>query len=125
MAKRYLPSTRSRSNTSDTVRVKFLKDLTKEAESLLKNYTQQFSESLQSQSNDFLQSLLGDGKSGNGSSLNSLFSTASGLFKNQAKTTSRTAETDRSKEVESRFKLSQTQSLAEAGGLIAKGDKNL
>ena len=125
MAKRYLPSSRTRSNSSDVVRDKFLKDLTKEAESLLKNYTQQFSESLQSQSNDFLQNLLGDGKSGSNSGLNGFFATASGLFKTQTKTSSRTAETDRSKEVESRFKLSQTQSLAEASAAISKGDKNL
>ena len=42
-----------------------------------------------------------------------------------AKTTSTTAETDRSKEIESRFKVSQAQALAEASAAISKGDKNL
>jgi len=127
MAKRYIPSRRSSSGVStNAVRDQFLKDLTKEAESLLKTYVQQFSETLQSQSNSFLQGLFGDGSgSGSTSGLNSLFSAASTRMKGQSKTTSSTTETNRSHEMESRFKLAQSQSLAEASALMSKGDKNL
>ena len=129
MVKRYLPSRRSSNTSSNAVRDQFIKDLTKEAESLLKSYTQQFADALQSQSANALQSLFGDGSSGGGggsaNGLNGLFSAASALFKGSAKTTSTTAETDRSKEIESRFKVSQAQALAEASAAISKGDKNL
>jgi hypothetical protein len=127
MAKRYIPSSRSRSGVStNAVRDQFMKDLTKEAESLLKTYIQQFSDTLQSQSSSFLQGLFGDGSaSASSSGLTSLFSAASTLMKGHAKVTSNTAETDRSHEMESRFKLAQSQSLAEASALISKGDKNL
>ena len=126
MVKRYIPASSSSGINANTVRDQFLKDLTKEAEAMLKNYTQQFSETLQSQSSNFLQGLFGDGSgSGSAGGLNNLFSAASTLLKGQSKTTSNTAETDRSKEIESRFKIAQGQSLAEASALISKGDKNL
>ena len=127
MAKRYIPSRRSSSGANtNAVRDQFLKDLTKEAESLLKTYVQHFSDTLQSQSSNFLQGLLGDGSaSASSGSLTSLFSAASTLMKGQTKVSRSTAETNRSHEMESRFKLSQSQSLAEASALISKGDKNL
>ncbi len=118
MTKRYLPSNRTTTSDLNAVRDKFLRDLNKEADALLQSYTKLLAQSLQS-------AFDGSGSISD-AGLASLATSAGKYFNNSApKTTRSTRETDRSREVESRFKLSNSQSLAEAGSAIGKGDKNL
>jgi len=119
MAKRYLPGKRN-TNTGDlnAIRDRFINDLNKEADALFKNYTKLLADA-------FKSTLDGSGGVSEAGLTNFIAAAAKYATNSTIKTSSNTRETARSKEVESRFKLSDAQSLAEAGNLISKGDKNL
>ena len=130
--KRYLPSTRSSAGkpSADTLHAQFSTDLTNEAEKILKRYSQQFVKDLETQLQSLSSSALGgtpaDGDPANGLTgvsqlLVSLFHTLG----SKPHTSTSGAESSRSQEVDARFRLSQSQTLAEANMTIARGDKNL
>ena len=133
MVSRYIRSSRSSSGGRSTsaLQDQFIRELTQEAQKVLKDLSGQFSRDLESQSSNFLQNLYGQGANGDGQSgfgsanVASLFANASRLFARTPKARVTTSESARSREVESRFKLAQAQSLAEAGVLLNKGEKNL
>lgn len=131
MASRYIKSSRtsSTSKSTDKLQDQFIRELTEQAQKILKDMRDQFSDELQKQSADFFQSTLGDGesKTGGGSfnNFSGLFSAASRLLVGKPKISKTSFISARSQEVDNRFKLSQAQSLAEAGITLSKGDKNL
>lgn len=127
---RMIRSWRSRSGDAvrqvdtDQLREQFIRQLTNEAESALKTMSLQFTQDMQRQSSEFLGGLFG-GESGSGnSSTFGMFANAGRYFLNRQKTTGSTQESLRSREEESRFRLSQSQALAEAQASFAKGSKN-
>ena len=127
--KRYLPSIRTRSGSSARgtseaqLRDQFLRQLKTEAESLLK----QFTNDLQSQSSRILEGLGSGNEGGFGgdASVNKLFATGVRYLISRPTTNENTAETARSQEATAGFRVSQAQALAEANQLISKGEKNL
>ena len=131
MARRYIPASRTRSGSSsssntDAIRDQFLKELTSDANTLLQQLSQQFSQDLQNQSAQLLQGLFGDEDSSGIPGLSRLFSTGSRyLLANQPKVSTTTHESARSQDTTSQFRLSQSQAMAEASQAIGKGDKNL
>ena len=133
MPSRYIRSSRSSSGGSSTSKLQdqFLRDLTQEAQKVLKDLSTQFSRDLEAQGTSFLQNFYGQsGGSGDSSgfgagNIASLFSSASRLFARPPKVRVTSSESARSREVETRFKLGQAQSLAEAGVMLNKGEKNL
>lgn len=127
MPSRYLRSSRTRSGDTNRLQEQFLRELTRESEKLLRQMSQQFSRDLETQGNQFLQGFLGNGGGGAADGIpnfTGLFSLAGRLFTPKPKTTVTRQESARSREVDERFKLSQTQSLAEAGAMLGQGEKN-
>lgn len=127
MRSRYLRSRRTRSGDTNRLQEQFLRELTRESEKLLRQMSQQFSRDLESQSSQFLQGILGGG-AGSGAdgipNFAGLFSLAGRLFAPKPKTTVTSNESARSREVDTQFRLSQAQSLAETGAMLSQGEKN-
>ncbi len=120
--RRYLPSSRTRTNSADTnaLRDQFVRQLTSEAEKIAKQFSDQFSQSLQSQAE---QAFSGGGFDiGN---LSKLVSSGVRYFVNRPKTTSTTRESVRSIDSNAQFRVSNAQAAAEAQLALNKGDKNL
>jgi hypothetical protein len=129
MTKRYIPSSRTSSggssNTStDQLRDQFLRDLTQQANALLKQLSDQFTQDLQSQSAQLLSGLFG-GESNGIAGLSQLVATGSKYLVSQRVASQSTAESSRSLDTNAQFRLSQSQALAEANLAISKGEKNL
>ncbi len=127
---RFIRARRTRSSTTSTdqLRDQFIRQLTREAEATLRQMSDQFNRDLERQSSDFLGGLLGgDTRSSGGgsSSFFNLFSSAGRYILSRPKTTTATRESTRSREETDRFRLSQSQLLAEANETIGRGDKNL
>jgi hypothetical protein len=124
---RYIRAKRTSSNstTTDQLRDQFLRQLTREAEATLRQLTQQFNQDLERQSADFMGTLLGGNTSGSGSAgLFGIAASAGRYLFNKPKTKESTRETTRSGEETERFRLSQSQLMAEANATIARGEKN-
>ncbi len=124
---RYIKSKRTSSGTSseeDRLRDQFLKDLTQQAQTIMKQMQQEFSQDLQQQSSQILGLLNGEGNA-SGAGLGSIFSTASRFFFSRPRTRTSTRESTRSHEETDRFRLSQSQLMAEASEAMSRGDKNL
>ena len=112
---------------NDKLRDQFLRQLTRDAESTLRQLTQQFNQDLERQSSSFLSGLMGsDAPSTGGTShgLFGLFSSARRTTSNRLKASESSRESSRSQEENDRFRLSQSQFLAETTTTIARGDKN-
>lgn len=123
---RYIRAKRT-STSSDTnqLRDQFIRQLTREAESTLRQLSQQFNQNLERQSADFMGGLLGGDTSSSGSSgLFGIAASASRYLFNKTKTKTSTRESTRSGEETDRFRLSQSQLMAEANATIARGEKN-
>ena len=129
MPSRYLPSQRTQTGThaTDALRDQFLRELARDAEALLGQLSQRFAQDAQSQAAQLSQALLGSGgdlTSGGTGQLSGLLSLGTRLLVPKPKTSESTVETQRSQAQGSSFRLSQTQSLAEAATALAKGEKN-
>ena len=123
MPTRYIASSRTRSGTSSSLaqlQDQFIRELTDQANAVLN----QFSDDLQAQSAQLLGSILGDGSDASSSGISQLLSTSARLL-DPPTTTQTTTETALSQAAQTQFRLSQSQTLAEANLTIAKGDKNL
>ena len=126
MARRDIPSSRSKTggtSSTDQLRDQFIRELTDEAQKILS----QFSQDLQAQSSQILSDVLGNGGGTEGGlgGLGQLFSTGTRYLVNRPTTSTTTVETAASQNATAAFRLSQSQTLAEANTLISKGDKNL
>lgn len=136
--KRYTRSYRTRKNVNDTsaLRDQFIRDLTKEANAVILQLTQQFNETLQAQTAQALMNIVaGDtaaaasgstsavGEPGTIGSITKLLSTGVRFLSSRPRTSERTTETSRSIDASS-FKLSRSQAMAEAQIVMSLGDKN-
>lgn len=132
MPKYIRKTTRSRSS-SDSLRDALLKDLEKEGQKLLKQMASQFSRDLEKEGTRVLQGLIpGSGAGGkDGASLPgietaaSLIGTLVSYAISKPKTTTRSGESSRSKEAESRFRISQSQAMLQASSELARSERNL
>lgn len=133
--KRYLPSRRTRSNVLDTsaLRDQFIRDLTREAEALMKQLMEQFTQTLQTQAAQAFQGIVaGDsttpapmGEAGTLGSVGQLLSTGVRYLVSRPQTSHHSAESQRSVDAQSAFRLSSAQHMAEAQQAIQRGEKNL
>ena len=124
--KRYLPSIRTRSGPSTSaLRDQFISELTREAQAVMRQLSQEFTQSLQSQATQALQGLSIDDTSLPLGETTQLLTTGARLLFGQPKVTQTTAETSASQQAAAQFRVSQAQTLAEANQTIARGDKNL
>ncbi|MEJ0009903.1 MAG: hypothetical protein WDN72_04860 [Alphaproteobacteria bacterium] len=107
----------------DSLRTKLLDELESEARRMLTQLQQEFSDQLQAQSSDaldsFSQSLSGGGLSAG------LIGAAAGELLDRPVIRTTSQETQRSLDAGTQFRLSQNQALAEAGTTLSKGNKNL
>ena len=127
---RYIRARRTSSNSSNTeltrLRDQFIRQLTREAEASLKQLSQQFSQDLERQSSSFLSGLL-DGNSPDGAAgqgFTGFVSSASRYLFSRPRIKESTRESSRSEQESERFRLSQSQLLAETNAMIARGEKN-
>jgi hypothetical protein len=138
MPRRYIRSYRTRKNVyrTDALRDQFLRELTREADALMKQFNEQFAQTLQTQMNQALQGIVaGDSQapqSTNGQpevdtlgSVGQLLSTGARYLISRPRTSRSTQETSRSYDAESSFRLSRAQALAEAQTHMQHGEKNL
>ncbi len=128
--------TRSRSS-ADLQREAFQKQLLREGEKLLEKLSHQFAQDLQTQLAQVLSNSAKIDSSGGGAGssasdtagivggISQLLSTTVRYLVSRPRTSSNTAESSRSQEVEERFRLSQSQAAAEASSAIYRGNKNL
>ena len=133
--KRYTRSYRTRKNVNDTsaLRDQFIRDLTKEANALILQLTEQFNENLQTQMAQTLTGIvagdaampttMGDTDPGSFGSWAKLFSTGARYLVSRPRTSRDTSETSRSVDATS-FRLSRAQAMAEAQIVMSIGDKN-
>lgn len=137
--KRYTRAYRTRKNVTDTsaLRDQFIRDLTKEANAVILQLTQQFSETLQAQTAQAVTNIVagdaapratGDasiapGDTGTVGSITKLISTGVRYLINRPRTSTNTVETSRSADA-SAFRLSRSQAAAEAQIVMSMGDKN-
>jgi hypothetical protein len=135
--RRYLPSRRSRKNILDTsqLRDEFIRQLSKEAEALVLQFSTQFSQTLQTQVAQAYQGIVaGDAPSigtgqaneaGTIGSVGQLLSTGVRYLISRPRTSRNTRETLRSIDNNTQFRVSNAQAAAEAQLALSKGDKNL
>lgn len=133
--KRFTRSYRTRKNVADqsALRDQFIRDLTKEANALILQLSQQFNENLQTQMTQALQGIvagdaampttMGTPETGTIGSLGQLLSTGARYLISRPRTSRDTAETSRSIDATG-FKLSRSQAMVEAQIVMSMGDKN-
>lgn len=134
--RRYIRSSRTRKNVIETsaLRDQFIKQLTAEATALLSQFSEQFSQTLQTQLNAAAQNLVGQSAASGGDgdkpelnsieSIGGLLSTGIRYLIAKPKTSRNTVETSRSVDANASFRLSQSQASIEASAALARGDKN-
>ncbi len=152
--RRYLPSSRTRSNTRDTnaIRDQFLRELNQQATQLLTQFTSQFSQDLQAQVTQVTQAMqtiggvnvataaagsAGDGGddassqtltdylANNINPLDQLAATGVRYLLTRPTTSTQTIETSRSIQSASQFRVSAAQAAAQAQEALSQGNKNL
>ncbi len=112
---------------TNQLRDQFIRELTRDAERTLRQLSDQFNQDLERQGNDFMASLLGtEGGSSRslGNSMIGLFTSAKNSLFNRPRTRETEQESQRSNIEETRFRLSQSQWMAEASATMSKGEKN-
>lgn len=127
-----MPRRITAASESKKLRDRFLRDLEREGERIVKQLSQQLLKDLEAQSGQLLQQLTGSfpqagglGITDGASILTRVFGSALGFALSRPHTTRNIKETARSREVEQQFRLSRRQVLAEAGIELTRGDKNL
>lgn len=119
----------SRTGTSNSTRDAFLRELEREGEKLIKSMLKQFTSDIEKEGTRALQSLLG----GNGTgpampgveNLTSLVGNLVSYAINQPRSSTRSSESDRSRQTADQFRLSRTQAMAEATSELSRSDRNL
>lgn len=113
------------------LRSQLLNDLESEGQRILKDLTRQFNDTLQSQGDQFLQKLGDKLSSGDFTGisdlggLSNLLGNAFTYVLTKPGASVSAQESERSAAANQQFRLSQSQTLAEAGIAISKGNKNL
>lgn len=133
--RRFTRSYRTRRNIIEAseIRDQFIRQLTKEAEALTKQLSEQFSEALQTQLAQGLQNIsardgaapaAGVNEPGSIAGIGQLLATGARYLVNRPKTSRSTLESSRSIDANTKFKLSQSQAAGEMQSLLGHGDKN-
>ncbi len=136
--RRFLPSRRTRKNVIRTsaLRDEFIRELTLEANALIKQLSEQFGQTLQNQlaqayqgivpgdSSGQVPAIAGEGP-GTIGSIGQLLSTGVRYLISRPRTSRNTRETSRSLENEVPFRVSRAQSLAETQEALGQGQRNL
>ena len=114
------------SNQLNQLRDQFIRQLTRDAQQAMRQLTDQFNQDLERNSTDFMSGLLGGGKNGAapGQGVMGLVSSATRYFFNRPHTTESTSKSTRSNDEMERFRVSQSQAMAEANAAIMRGEKN-
>lgn len=136
--RRYIRSFRTRKNVihPNALRDQFLRELTREAEAILKQLNDQFTQTLQMQLTQALSSSIvpgdstiplpgaGQPEAGSIGSFGQLLSTGVRYLVSRPRTSTTVQETSRSIDAASSFRLSQAQMLAEMQAKLGGGEKN-
>jgi hypothetical protein len=135
--RRFLPSRRTRKNiqSPNALRDEFIRELTLEANTLIKQLSEQFGQTLQSHltqayqgivpgDNSATPAITGDGP-GTIGSIGQLLSTGVRYLISRPRTSRRTRDTARSLENETPFRVSRAQSLAQTQEALGQGQRNL
>lgn len=135
--RRYTRSFRTRKNVIETsaLRDQFLRQLTTEAEGLLKQLTDQFQQNLQAQATQLLQGIvpttdgpsvpnMSTGEPGSIASIGQILATGARYLVSRPRTSRDMVESSRSVDAESSFRLSQSQAAAEMQAQLLRGEKN-
>lgn len=133
--RRFTRSFRTRKNIRHTraLRDQFLRELTREAEALMKQLNEQFAQSLNAQLSQLSQSIVaGDNAApklnanepGTIGSIGQLLATGARYLVNRPRTSRNTAESSRSIDAASGFRLSQSQTAQQMQAALGKGEKN-
>lgn len=135
-------ATRSSRSSSDSLRDAMLKQLEREGEKLLKRMMGDFSRTLEKETGRILGDVLGGSNragagrtrgngAGEGGLQTSLVSSAASLVSllvaersNRVRTQTSSSESRRSRETEQAFRVSRTQSMAEATQALARSERN-
>ncbi len=136
--RRYIRSFRTRKNVirQSALRDQFLQQLSREAEALLKQLNEQFSQQLQSQMSSALRNIVagdqqvalpgaGQPEAGSIASVGQLLSTGVRYLVSRPRTSTTSRETSRSVDAATNFRLSQAQTLAEMQAKMGMGEKNM
>ncbi len=134
--RRYIRSYRTRKNIIEqsALRDQFIRDLTLEATNVLKQLSEQFNQTLQTQVTQAFQGLvpggptgatIAAGEVGTISSVGQLLSTGVRYLVSRPRTSRDSQETSRSIDSTAQFRLSSGQAAAEAQQTLGRGDKNL
>ncbi len=113
------------------IRQRFIRDLEREGERIVKRISDQLVKDIESQIGSLTESATrSSGRGGfsnpfDSGSLVRLFGSALTFVLSRPRTSRTTRETERSREAEQRFRLSRRQGLAEAGIELNRGEKNL
>lgn len=136
--RRYIRSFRTRQNVGqhNALRDQFLRELTRESEALLKQLSDQFTQTLQTQVTQALTASIvpgdntvplpgaGQPEPGSIGSFGQLISTGVRYLVSRPRTSTQVKETSRSVDASSQFRLSQSQTLAEMQARLSTGEKN-
>lgn len=133
--KRYIRSQRSRKNVHDTnaLRDQFLRQLTQEAEAMMKQLSEQFTREMQTQVSALTPNLVSGttpaapsatGDLNTIGSVSQMLATGVRYLVSRPRTSRHTEETSRSADATARFKLSQSQAAVEMQAALNRGDKN-
>lgn len=137
--RRYIRSYRTRKNIirQSALRDQFMQQLSREAEALLKQLNEQFTQQLQTQVTLALRSIVagdqqvatptgtGQPEAGTIAGVGQLLSTGIRYLVSRPRTSRTSQETSRSIDAASQFRLSKAQELAEMQAKMATGEKNV
>lgn len=135
--RRFIRSRRTRSNIINTSQLRddFIRQLSKESEALLLQFTTQFSQDLQTQVNQAFQGIIAqnstsvgvtpNNETGTIGSVGQLLSTGVRFLLSRPKTSSNSRETERSIQAGTQLRVSSAQAAAEAQLALGRGQKNL
>ena len=135
--KRYINSRRSSQNIFETsaLRDQFIRQLTLEADALIKQQLEQFNQTLQTQLTQAFQGIVagdtptptttGQPEVGTLGSIGQLLNLGARYLVSRPRTSHTSVETSRSVDSQAQFRTSRAQQMAEAQQAMARGEKNL
>ena len=135
--RRFIRSRRTRKNVIDTsqLRNEFIRQLSRESEALLQQFSTQFSQDLQTQVSQAFQGIIAQNgtsagvtptnEAGTIGSVGQLLSTGVRLLLSRPRTSRNSRETERSIQAGTQLQVSSAQAAAEAQLALGRGQKNL
>ncbi len=130
---KYIRRTKSTGSSTDSLRDVLLKELEKEGQKLLRQMANQFARDLEKEGSRVLQNLIpstaGSGKDGAHlpglETVTQLIGSLVTYAVSKPRTSVSTSESTRSREAESRFRVSQSQAMLQAAAELSRSERNL